>query len=82
MKLPDGSTKKELKLSPFARQVWRKPKEAVKQEIGDIFEELNHQMEINCMCSGYIKDLLYPPELSKRSSNSRRAVYIWILSDV
>jgi hypothetical protein len=45
MKLPDGSTKKELKLSPFARQVWRKPKEAVKQEIYEIFTTLNNEMQ-------------------------------------
>jgi hypothetical protein len=45
MKLPDGSTKKELKLSPFAQQVWRKPKEAVEQEICEIFITLNNEVQ-------------------------------------
>jgi hypothetical protein len=56
------------------QNVKNKPEEAMKQEICDIFEELNYKMEIKWIFSGYIKALLYPPEVLK-SNQTHSALF-------
>jgi hypothetical protein len=55
VKLLNGSTRKELKSSLFVKNARNKPKEAMKQEISDIFEEANYKMEINFMFLDILK---------------------------
>jgi hypothetical protein len=52
------------------KNVRNKPKEAVKEEIGDILEEVNYKMEINCMFLDILKLHLILRNYQKRPSNS------------
>jgi hypothetical protein len=74
VKLLNGSTMKEPRSYLFVKHVRNLPKEAVKQEIGDIFEEVNYKMEINCMFLDILKLHLILQNYQKRPSNSRCVV--------